>query len=832
MKLDSGTVYSKALVVFLVASLLLLGAVAILTQTIILREFNLSEQREMKALLQRFTFVMAHEVKPIETFLATLARSPLVANYASGKTMDLRSSKIDEDTLREQKIDFVCLYDREGNLLRMVCAEKTLEALLDGGEGVTNVLNRSQIGSLANRKEALTGYAVLHDELCFVTIASIEADGDTETSAGYLVGGRFFRKGSWTFLEGAFAANFAFNPFKNTKVNEVTGKDIITLLNSQEAVVDAEESSQIMGYRLIRGITGGPLGYVSVSQTRPLRQEGLRAIQIFLVGITLAGGALVFVVWILLDRTILKRIKDLTRELEVETRTGRLPVKLEFQGSDELGLLARGIEGLAVRLQSTQSQYRAVVEDQTDIICRFDSDLRIGFANQIFLRMFDLQGRQLSECFLTALLPEQENRNFEEKFAALSPENTLTVFTHQINLKNGQNLWLRSTLRRSFLQGGECQGGQWVATDITAQVAAQKQMLESERRFRRLFETASDGILLLEGRDLVVTDINPSLCRMLLLAGTEILGRSLNEMPAFSPCARTVAHYRDKMTEGSALPSARAECRLERVDGTVLFAELFCSSYEVQGGKYIQVNFRNISERIQNERQLRQLSARLLRLQDDERRRIARELHDSTAQNLSALEMNMSLLEPLLGKLDSNARRIVGETRQIAAECSKELRNISYLLHPPLIDEVGLAFAIKWFCDGFAKRTGITATVEIDEDFPRLDADLEMPLFRVVQEAMTNVYRHSGADHAWVTLHRTGQQLFLEVRDNGKGFVDGVLGTEGAEPDVRTDWKVGVGLAGMRERLLNLGGKLGVESSPLGATISIHLLMEPPHADN
>ncbi len=832
MKLDSGTVYSKALVVFLAASLLLLGAVAVLTQTIILREFNLSEQREMRALLQRFTFVMAHETKPLESFAITWSRSPVVAAYTSGKTDTLAPSKIDADTLREQNIDFVCVYDRDDNLLKMVCADKTLSPWLEEGRSITEVLTRNESAVLSNKRGLQAGYAVVHDELCFLAVTPIETDGDLETPEGYLVGGKFFRKGAWTFLEGAFAASFEFHPFKNTKVNEVTGKDIITLLNSQEAVVDAEESSQIMGYRLIRGLTGAPLGYVSVSQTRPLRQEGLRAIQIFLVGITLAGGALVFVVWILLDRTILARIKDLTHQLDVETRTGRLPVKLEFQGSDELGLLARGIEGLAVRLQSTQSQYRAVVEDQTDIICRFDYNKRIGFANQIFLRTFDLEGRQLSEHFFPAFLPEAERRSFDEKFAALSPENTLTVFAHQLPLKSGQTLWLRSTLRGSYLPNGECQGGQWVATDITAQVAAQKQMLESERRFRRLFETASDGILLLEGQNLVVTDINPSLCRMLLLAGTEILGRPLQDMATFAPCARTVTRYRDKMNEVSVPPSARAECRLERADGTTLFAELLCSSYEVQGGKYIQVNFRNISERVQNEQQLRRLSARLLRLQDDERRRIARELHDSTAQNLSALEMNMSLLEPMVGKLDVKAQRIVSETRQIAAECSKELRNISYLLHPPLIDEVGLAFAIKWFCDGFAKRTGIAATVEIDEDFPRLDTDLEMPLFRVVQEAMTNIYRHSEADRAWVTLRRNEKQLFLEVRDNGKGFADGVLGSEGPDSDTRLDWKVGVGLAGMRERLLNLGGKLGVESTPLGATISIQLQLESPHADD
>jgi signal transduction histidine kinase len=256
--------------------------------------------------------------------------------------------------------------------------------------------------------------------------------------------------------------------------------------------------------------------------------------------------------------------------------------------------------------------------------------------------------------------------------------------------------------------------------------------------------------------------------------------------------------------------------------------EIRCSSYKTNEDVYIQLNLRNISDRIQGEREMRQLSARLLRLQDEERRRIARELHDSTAQNLSALEMNMSLLEPLLDQRGARARRLAEDTRRIAGECSRELRNISYLLHPPLIDEVGLPFAIKWFADGFAKRTGIAATVEIEDDFPRLGSDLEMPLFRVVQEAMTNIYRHSGADHAWVSLRREGRVVVMEVRDNGRGFKSGVLPNESDNPE--SSGGFGVGIAGMTERIANCGGKLEIEDSPLGVTISIRLLLNTSHA--
>lgn len=382
-------------------------------------------------------------------------------------------------------------------------------------------------------------------------------------------------------------------------------------------------------------------------------------------------------------------------------------------------------------------------------------------------------------------------------------------------------MWLRTTLRRGFDDHGRSRGGQWVASDVTTQVLAQKQALETERRFRRLFETSSDGILLIDVGTMFVTDINTSLCRMLFLAGSDVLGKRLQELPIFAPCMPLIR-------DASAQPSkevyggSKRECRLDRVDGTSLHAEVRCSSYLVGDRNYIQLNFRNISERVEGEHQMRLLSAKLLRLQDEERRRIARELHDSTAQNLSALEMNISLLEPIIQPKNGRATRIIKETREIVQECSKELRNISYLLHPPLIDEVGLAFAVKWFVDGFAKRTGMAVHLEVDPLFPRLAAEIEMPLFRVVQEAMTNVYRHSRADDVWITLHHTENEVSLEIRDNGRGFPD---------PEVLEAGGMGggVGLAGMRERLSNLGGSLDVASSSFGVVVTATLGLDSNH---
>lgn len=828
MKFLTGTIYSKALAIFLAASLFLLGAVAALTQLIIFREFNQAEEREMQAMLQRFSVVMERETRPLQVSVEEWARSDFAHDPISGKKQKSGGSApkvIRAEILRESQVDFVFLFDRKKGSRNLVCADESIRTFFQEGAGMASLEKALGEGSLTGVQ---VGYVALGDRLCWLTLRPVDASPQ-DASSDYLVGGKIVGPTTWGFLEGLFSATIRFHFFTATTMNESEGRDMIRLLNEQDIVIESKDVSQITGYQLIKSLDGRPLGYISISQQRLLRQQGLRAIQIFLTGIGLAGGLLVLVVWVLLDRTILTRVTSLTRKLEEEKRSGRLPVKLDFKGEDELGVLARSIEDLALLLERTQFQYRMVVEDQTEIICRFEADGHVLFANEVFTRVFGSEDGASAERTVHDLLPPEAGKDLLDRFQSLSQEMPLAIYTHEITFPQTGTLWFRSTLRKNFSVGGECRGGQWVAADITVQVQAQTQMLESERRFRRLFETASDGILVVEAKTLTVLDINPGLRRMLMLAGTEVLDRVLGEVETFVPCLDMVNYFRRSYHGEEQNVPFRHEFRLERGDGSEIFVELSCSAYEVGDQTFIQMNFRNISDRVKGERELRKLSARLLRLQDDERRRIARELHDSTAQNLSALEMNMSLLEPLVAGGSDRAVKLVAETREIAGECSRELRNISYLLHPPLIDEVGLAFAIKWFADGFAQRTGIGVAVEIEEGFPRLDRDVEMPLFRIVQEALTNVYRHSGAKQARVILHREGHFLHLQIQDDGSGF-EGENPGQGDSPESLPEITHGVGLAGIRERLANLGGKLDIENSPKGVTLTIRLTLDPLHA--
>jgi signal transduction histidine kinase len=222
-----------------------------------------------------------------------------------------------------------------------------------------------------------------------------------------------------------------------------------------------------------------------------------------------------------------------------------------------------------------------------------------------------------------------------------------------------------------------------------------------------------------------------------------------------------------------------------------------------------------IAERRQAEDSLRLLSTRLLRVQDEERQRLARDLHDSTAQSLAGLSMNLAVAQERREALDNRTRTALDESEALAQHCSREIRSLSYLLHPPLLTEVGLVAAVRWCADGFAQRSGIAIELDLSEGFGRLPADVENALFRIVQECLANVQRHSGSPTAHIRMHRQGRRVTLEVRDEGRGMPPGLTSRGDAVESL------GVGLLGMRERVRQLGGRFEIDSGPGGATIRV-----------
>jgi signal transduction histidine kinase len=221
-------------------------------------------------------------------------------------------------------------------------------------------------------------------------------------------------------------------------------------------------------------------------------------------------------------------------------------------------------------------------------------------------------------------------------------------------------------------------------------------------------------------------------------------------------------------------------------------------------------------EATEGEEKYRRLSGRLLTLQDEERRRLALDLHDTTGQGLAALTMNLDVVGRATKVLDARSRRALAESRSLADQCAREVRTLAYLLHPPLLDEVGLLSTVRWYAEGVAKRTGIHVSMDLGE-IGRLPGPVETALFRVVQEALTNIHRHASTTTASIRLTATVHMVALDIHDEGHGLRDPVT-HDSAPPET-----LGVGIQGMRERVRQLNGTFDVEFTGTGTTVRVRV---------
>jgi PAS domain S-box-containing protein len=358
---------------------------------------------------------------------------------------------------------------------------------------------------------------------------------------------------------------------------------------------------------------------------------------------------------------------------------------------------------------------------------------------------------------------------------------------------------------------------------------------QSEERFRLLVEGVQDYAIFMLDADGCVESWNIGAERIKGYKAAEIMGKHFS---CFYPEEEVRSHKPQQD-----LDIAAREGRFEdegwriRKDGKRFFANLLITALRDSSGRLrgfskvtrditekMRVNEtlkqgneelrKEIAERIaaqrklhESEQSLRKLSGHLLRMQDEERRRLGRELHDSVGQYLAALKMGLdSLGGDEVGQL-SECIRLVDQSMS-------EVRTISYLLYPPMLEEMGLKSAIPWYLDGFAKRSGIRVAWEIPADFERLSRDVELAIFRVLQESLTNVHRHSGSETAEVRLQVESGTACLEVTDHGVGIPADVLELSAGEIGT-----LGVGLRGMAERMRQLGGDVSLSSTPEGTTV-------------
>jgi PAS domain S-box-containing protein len=356
--------------------------------------------------------------------------------------------------------------------------------------------------------------------------------------------------------------------------------------------------------------------------------------------------------------------------------------------------------------------------------------------------------------------------------------------------------------------------------EISDRRRAEEELRESERRFSDMLRNLELVSVMLD-RDAHITYCNDYLLQLTGWRREEVIGRDwfeiflppeiVNELEGVhstlledQPAAW---HYENEIVTRS---GAR---RLIRWNNSVLRS----ASGDVIGSASIG---EDITERKQTEEALRRLSVSLLQTQDEERRRIARELHDSTGQKLAVLAMNLSLIGKSAEALDVPARKTLAESLALLDQSSREIRTLSYLLHPPLLDERGLAAAVRWFADGFSQRSGVQVTLEVPPDLQRLPEEIEMALFRIVQEGLTNIHRHSGSSTARIRLVVDRDHVQLKVQDAGRG-----LSGPRVDDNVAA---LGVGITGMRERVKQLGGQMEMETGARGTTVRVIVPLAGP----
>jgi len=327
----------------------------------------------------------------------------------------------------------------------------------------------------------------------------------------------------------------------------------------------------------------------------------------------------------------------------------------------------------------------------------------------------------------------------------------------------------------------------------------------SDLPYSTLVEKMQQGAAMLDARGCIVY-CNLSLAQLLGASRETLIGGYLQDL--LDPADQSLC---PRLQQEAQTGSSDGEMSLRLADGSLIPANF---SFSVLSRDKSATGVLITDLRLQ--KQEIEFASRLQHIQDEERKRIARELHDSVGQLLAAIGMNINIVQAQSHKLDSKAAGALSENARLVEQVSTEIRTISHLLHPPLLDLAGLESALRWYVDGFSERSHIKVDLEIPADFGRLPSDTEIAIFRIVQECLTNIHRHSGSATATIRVHQEDEGLIVQVEDRGKGIP--------AEKQQELEsGRGGVGFGGMRERVRQLGGVLEIRSQESGTLVSVTL---------
>ncbi|MBI3853107.1 MAG: PAS domain S-box protein [Verrucomicrobia bacterium] len=462
-------------------------------------------------------------------------------------------------------------------------------------------------------------------------------------------------------------------------------------------------------------------------------------------------------------------------------------------------------------LRESEEHYRAVVEDQTEIICRIKPDGSYVFVNDVFCRFFwKTKDEMVGQKWFPEAHPEDVEM-IQKKLKTMSPAHPIILVENRVYSGKGDLHWMQFVNRGFFDPQGRLTEIQSVGRDITGRKRVEEALRESEAVFRSLSESSPLGILLLD--DLGnCTYANPRARAIFKVGAIAVMGEGWTRYILPADRARTIAGFLAALQDRAEYST---EFSLRLPDSTLRQVSMRTAPIRSEGESSGHVaTVEDVTEHRRTEAALHELSGRLLKAQDEEARRIARELHDSTAQKLASLMINLGKLDDELTNESAKIRRVLRDSLALVDGCSQEIRTISYLLHPPLLEELGLTVALRSYADGFSKRSGITVNLDLPRGPQRLPAALELTMFRVVQESLGNIHRHSGSKSASIRLRREPNSVVLEVRDKGHGISSRKPSKREGKPEA-----LGVGIVGMTERLRLAGGHLEIISGKRGTTV-------------
>lgn len=494
----------------------------------------------------------------------------------------------------------------------------------------------------------------------------------------------------------------------------------------------------------------------------------------------------------------LEEVRDIFADLEAAARQDVFPHQLtELQSAEEA----------AVR------RYRELFEVSPLACLVTDPSGVIEDANATAAALLGIRREALIGIPIGFLIAEPDRDLLADNLAAMRRATDSGARSFEARIVGPQRTSTQVALTVAASRGAAGQPTElhWLLIDVTGQKRTEEALQAAEEKFRTIFEGSLDAVAIIRVADGTFADVNPECARFTGLRREEMIGKTPAELGLWVNQDELAAVLSELQSRGFV---RNLETSFRRKDRSVRRGLLSAARIGIAGEQWQLLIVRDITERRAVERTVQELSGRLLRLQDEERRRIARELHDTTAQKLAALSMNLSLVERSDPAFSPGAKAAFEESLRLTEGCLREIRTLSYLLHPPLLEEAGLAYALRGYVEGFTRRSGIRVELDVPAGIARLPDEMETTLFRIVQESLTNVHLHSGSPTARIALAERNGELMLEISDQGRGFP--VAANNGNTPSAAG---LGVGIRSMQERARQAGGRLEIRSSGCGATV-------------